>query len=144
MVDFLTGTTFATNSPLLQIVDDSPNNPESGISVPADYLAQVYTWVERDGGAPDGSHYISWAISGSYSVTNFGPNHFNVATPSSLANPITDDQTGPDGIYQVTHQGDNADWVVGVIHSWKFGTYTNGPKDFRYGISVCLLGELPT
>lgn len=140
----LESATFRTNSALLTLVEDTGNTPEWGIAVPADRLAQVYTWVERSGVAPDGSHYVSWVIDGDYSVTNYGPNHFNVATPSSIANPLADDQTGPDGIYQVAHLGDTADWVVGVIHSWKTGTYTNGPKNFRYGISVCLLGSLPT
>jgi hypothetical protein len=130
------------NDARLDLVDDTPNTPFSGISVPGGYLVQVFSAVMLNSLTADGHHHVAFAVSGAYSVEEFAP--FQGLTPAgaSSATGMADDWTAPDTLVHIAHIGDVQDFVVGVKHEWE--NWTNDPGDFRYSLSVTLIGTLPT
>lgn len=140
----LSSATFKTNdsTTFSNIYHDAGKTPEYGIRIPADKLVKVYTWLWIAADTADGAHTVSWIIDGSYSVSHFGPADFSDFTSSaSSVTGLADDKTAPEALYHVAHMGDTAAFTVGVYHGWT--GWTNDPKDFKYGINVTVLGDLP-
>lgn len=125
------------------VYHDAGKTPEYGLRVPANKLVKVYSWIWITANTADGKHTISWMIDGSYSVSHFGPADSSDFTSSaSSVTGLADNKTAPEALYHVAHMGDTAEFTVGVYHGWT--GWTNDPNDFKYGISVTVLGDLPT
>jgi hypothetical protein len=143
VADFGTGTNFKTNSDLLpSIFHDTGKTPAYGIQVPANTLVEVTTWLQLVSDIADGAHSVGYVIDGAYSVTQHGPSPTAEFTPAaSSVTGLADDHSAPRALTRVDHMSDTAAFVVGTIHRWY--NWTTDPLDFKYGIIVKILGDLP-
>lgn len=140
--DFGVGTSFRSNDSRLTLVTDTPpRNPPVGIGIPGGVVVQVMTAVDSFGAEPDGQHDSGWQISGSYSVRQEGPGRTSPQA-GGFGDPLTDDFSGPASLVFIDHLSSASDWVVGLAH--EYDNWTNGAQDFRYGVTVTILGDRPT